>query len=99
MVKMKIIDIDGGIGMEFPNGVDCLKQHGFGMFLESWADGELVITPEAKRAILEHGKEMSLGGIAFFDQKMIGFMQNEIPFDGISVNGKSKDWIRELPEA
>ncbi len=98
--KLHIISIDSGnaIQLMFPNGTDCLDQYGFGLFLSDWKDGEVLVETEAKRIILEDGQEMDMGGIEFFDGKRIGFMQGVIPKDEISINGDSKNWIRELPE-
>ena len=103
-IKLHIIDIvftDGvdGIALTFPNGSECLKQFGMGLFLCEWKKGEVTITRKAKDFILEHGRKMDLGGVEFFDGPRIGFIQQSIPKDGISTNGESKKWIRRLPVA
>jgi len=103
-VKLHIVDIafddgDDGIALTFPNGADCLEEHGFGLFLTKWKKGEVTITKKAKEFIMINGRQMDLGGVEFFENSRIGFMQPVMAKDEISVNGSSKQWIGRLPEA
>lgn len=76
--------------------------YGFGTFLENLVEGEVTITPDAKRILLATPERSGLQGLEFWADNRIAWASRDlrfaIPIGDINVPEGAKSWIAKLEE-
>ena len=72
-----------------------LKDIGFGAYLENAKPGEILISPEAKAAILNQPYRSGPQGMEVFEGNTLAFCSLAVPVNMISVHKVAKEWFRQ----